>query len=69
MRYVDVRGLNNFQSFLTPCRVPSVIRLYREDGRYRVQAALGGSEGVLPAARKCGSNSDKEEGQLAVCDE
>lgn len=53
MRYVGVRGLNNFQSFLTLRKVPSMIRLYREDESYRVRPALRVSLAViLPAAQK-----------------
>lgn len=49
-----------------------MIRLYREDERYRVLAALGGSGGILPAARKCGSKlrqKKKGSSRLAISDQ
>ena len=52
MRYVGVRGLNNFQSCLTPRKVPSVIRSYR-GGEATESGQLSGALAViLPAAQK-----------------
>lgn len=64
MRYVDVRGLNNFQSLLTPRRVPSVIRSYREVERYGVQAALAV---YFQQLGNVAQTPTEEGGQLTAC--
>lgn len=60
MRYVYVRGLNNFQSLLTPRKVPSVIHSCREDEGYKSPASSqrlwrctsSGSENVVQTPTK-----------------